>query len=71
VDPASCPSFADILDEFRRNDFALIPGANAALIRDYVCGVLLWEDQYAQPLQQNNYPIDTNDESHSLNSDEK
>jgi serine/threonine protein kinase len=50
--PESRPSFADILDEFWRHDFALMPGANAALIRDYVCGVLLWEEQYAQSLQQ-------------------
>jgi serine/threonine protein kinase len=48
MDPKARPSFRDILDEFRDNDFALLPGANATAIREYVYGVLLWESRHSR-----------------------
>jgi hypothetical protein len=46
--PESRLSFAEILDEFPRNDFSLVPGANARVIHEYVRGVLTLE---ARPVQ--------------------
>jgi hypothetical protein len=51
MDPESRPSFDDILNDFRDHSFALIPGANASLVREYVCGVLLWESKCAESHQ--------------------
>jgi serine/threonine protein kinase len=44
-DPESRPSFQTILDEFRSNNFAIFPGADATVICEYVCGIFAWEDQ--------------------------
>jgi serine/threonine-protein kinase len=41
----SRPSFPDILNEFRMNDFAVFPESDSNLIREYICGILAWEAQ--------------------------
>jgi hypothetical protein len=43
MDPESRPSFESIFDEFRSNNYQLFPGADAAVIGEYVWGVLAWE----------------------------
>jgi hypothetical protein len=45
MNPESRPSFEDILDEFRVNNFALFPAVDATAVREYVTGVLAWEAQ--------------------------
>jgi serine/threonine protein kinase len=48
MNPDSRPSFSDILEEFRQNDLALIPGADSDVVREYVIGVRAWEDRLVQ-----------------------
>jgi hypothetical protein len=42
-EPEDRPSMDEMLNEFRSNDFALIPGAISGIVREYVLGVIAWE----------------------------
>jgi serine/threonine protein kinase len=42
-DPSSRPSFDEILMEMEAADFAILPGANAAAVREFALSVLAWE----------------------------
>jgi serine/threonine protein kinase len=46
-DPNARPSFDEILSEFEKASFCIVPGADPSLISAYVCFVKEWEDRMA------------------------
>jgi hypothetical protein len=44
--PQCRPSFDDIFHELQSNGFAIFPGADPGVIREYVLGIIAWETGY-------------------------
>jgi hypothetical protein len=44
LDPKDRASFDEILEEFQKFDFAIVPGADPNELRSYAWGISAWED---------------------------
>jgi hypothetical protein len=44
LNPEDRPSFDEILEEFWKCDFAIVPGADPDELRSYAWGINAWED---------------------------
>jgi hypothetical protein len=44
LNPGDRPSFDEILEEFWKCDFAIVPGADSNELRSYAWGINAWEE---------------------------
>jgi serine/threonine protein kinase len=44
LNPGDRPSFDQILEEFQRSNFAIVPGADPDELKSYAWGIIAWED---------------------------